>query len=93
MVLLPLWLQTQLDYTATWAGIPTAPVGVLPLLLTPLLVRSMSRIDLRWITTASFGEYPAASSWFAGFNTQVSSAMLGWPRFAQGVASRSSSCR
>jgi DHA2 family multidrug resistance protein len=85
IVLLPLWLQTQLDYTATWAGIATAPIGILPLLLTPLLARSMSRIDLRWITTASFGAFAAASFWFAGFNTQVSFSMLGWSRFAQGI--------
>jgi DHA2 family multidrug resistance protein len=85
IVLLPLWLQTQLDYTATWAGIATAPIGILPLLLTPLLARSMSRIDLRWITTASFCAFAAASFWFAGFNTQVSFSMLAWSRFAQGI--------
>jgi DHA2 family multidrug resistance protein len=85
IVLLPLWLQTQLDYTATWAGIATAPIGILPLLLTPLLARTMSRIDLRWITTASFCAFAAGAFWFAGFNTQVSFSTLGWSRFAQGI--------
>ena len=28
LVLLPLWLQTQLGYTATWAGLVAAPSGV-----------------------------------------------------------------
>jgi DHA2 family multidrug resistance protein len=84
IVLLPLWLQTQMGYTATWAGLATAPVGVLPVLLVALVGRYMSRVDLRWITTASFAALAAASFWYAGFNTQVNFATLAWSRFAQG---------
>ena len=36
IVLLPLWLQTQLGYTATWAGLVAAPAGVVSVLVTPL---------------------------------------------------------
>jgi DHA2 family multidrug resistance protein len=85
IVLLPLWLQTQLDYTATWAGLATAPVGILPILLGPIVARSMGRFDLRWITSASFCALGAASFWYAGFNTQVSFSTLAWSRFAQGL--------
>ena len=85
IVLLPLWLQTQMGYTATWAGLATAPVGILPLALVALVARFMSRIDLRWITTASFCALAIASFWFAGFNTEVSFSMLAWSRFAQGA--------
>jgi DHA2 family multidrug resistance protein len=35
MLLMPLWLQTHLGYTATWAGLVTAPTGVVAVLLTP----------------------------------------------------------
>jgi DHA2 family multidrug resistance protein len=85
IVLLPLWLQTQMGYTATWAGLATAPVGILPLALIALVARFTSRIDLRWITTASFFALGATSFWFAGFNTEVSFSMLVWSRFAQGL--------
>ncbi len=85
IVLLPLWLQTQLDYTATWAGLATAPVGILPILLGPLVARIMGRVDLRWLTSASFCALGVASFWYAGFNTQVSFATLAWSRFAQGL--------
>jgi DHA2 family multidrug resistance protein len=30
VVLLPLWLQQWMGYTATWAGLATAPVGCWP---------------------------------------------------------------
>ena len=35
VMLLPLWLQQWLGYTATWAGIVTAPVGLLAIVLSP----------------------------------------------------------
>ena len=31
-----MWLQQWVGYTATWAGMAMAPVGVLAILLTPL---------------------------------------------------------
>ena len=85
IVLLPLWLQTQLEYTPTWAGLASAPVGVLPVMLVPFVGRYMHRVDLRWLTTASLAAFAAASFWYAGFNTQVSFGELAWSRFAQGV--------
>ncbi|HET7197041.1 MAG TPA: DHA2 family efflux MFS transporter permease subunit, partial [Burkholderiales bacterium] len=48
IVLLPLWLQQYLGYTATDAGLVLAPVGVLALLLTPIVGRTSGvRIDPR----------------------------------------------
>ena len=85
IVLLPLWLQTQMGYTATWAGLATAPVGILPILLAPFIGRYMGRIDLRWWLTASFVAFAAASFWFAGFNTDVTFREIAWSRFAQGL--------
>jgi DHA2 family multidrug resistance protein len=52
-VLLPLVLQTQLGYTATWAGLVLAPVGVIPVLTTRILGRNMYRLDPRKCTSAS----------------------------------------
>jgi DHA2 family multidrug resistance protein len=39
LVLLPLWLQQWMGYTATWAGLALAPVGVFALTLSPLVGR------------------------------------------------------
>ena len=52
-LLLPLWLQTQVGYVATWAGLVAAPSGVVALLCTPLVTRIMGRIDTRLAATAS----------------------------------------
>src|ERR1700723_4333353 len=47
VVLMPLWLQTNLGYTATWAGLISAPSGVVAVVLSPLVSRLMRRYDSR----------------------------------------------
>jgi DHA2 family multidrug resistance protein len=56
-LLMPLWLQTQMGYVATWAGLTAAPSGVVAVLLTPFVARLVSRMDARWVATASLGAF------------------------------------
>ncbi len=42
-LLVPLWLQRNLGYTSTWAGYATAPLGVIPVLLTFFVGKYASR--------------------------------------------------
>ncbi len=53
-LLVPLWLQRNLGYTATWAGYATAPLGVIPVLLTFLVGKYATRFDLRTLASAAF---------------------------------------
>ncbi len=53
IVLLPLWLQTNMGYTASWAGFTTAYSGVLAVVLSPIVPRLMDRFDARALV--SFG--------------------------------------
>ncbi len=54
VVLLPLWLQQYMGYTATMAGMVLAPVGVFAILLTPLVGRNIDKVDPRWFATGAF---------------------------------------
>ena len=54
VVLLPLWLQTQLGYTATWAGLLQAPAGAVALLLSPWVGRNVTRFDPRIFASVAF---------------------------------------
>jgi DHA2 family multidrug resistance protein len=47
VVLLPLWLQQYMGYTATEAGMALAPVGVLAILLTPIVGQERRRNGIR----------------------------------------------
>lgn len=38
-LILPQWLQSQMGYTPVWAGLAAAPMGMIPLFLTPILGR------------------------------------------------------
>jgi DHA2 family multidrug resistance protein len=53
-LLVPLWLQQNLGYTATWAGYATAPLGVIPVLLVFFVGKYANRMDLRLPAAASF---------------------------------------
>src|SRR5574337_553454 len=54
VVLMPLWLQQYMGYTSTWAGLVTAPIGILALILSPLVGRILPRTDPRLIASFAF---------------------------------------
>src|SRR5262249_44028593 len=47
LVLIPLWLQTNLGYTAEWAGNLTAFNGMLGVFMTPVASRLVTKFDPR----------------------------------------------
>ncbi len=86
IVIFPLWLQTNLGYTAVWAGLAAAPIGVLSVIFSPLVGRVIHKIDLRAITSVSFLIFAFVSFWTSTFPSDVDFAHLIWPRFVQGAA-------
>jgi DHA2 family multidrug resistance protein len=85
VVILPLWLQTQMGYTATWAGLVMAPTGVLAIFLMPLIGRNLHRLDVRKIASLSFLLFAICSFWRANFNTDVNLAYILGPQWLQGI--------
>ena len=85
-LLLPLWLQREEGYTATWAGLVSAPSGVVAVLLTPVLARFSHRIDARWLATLSFVAFGVSYSMRAGFSSGTDFWHFVLPMLAQGVA-------
>lgn len=86
VVLLPLWLQTQMGYTATEAGFVLAPVGILALIVSPIVGRSIGKVDPRMITTVAFVLFAVVSYMRSLFNTQVDLFTLIVPTIIQGAA-------
>jgi DHA2 family multidrug resistance protein len=86
ILLLPLWLQTQLGYTATWAGLIAAPSGVVAVLLTPFVARLSGKVDARLLATVAFTAF-AVSYWMrSGYTTSASSWDFMLPLLVQGIA-------
>jgi DHA2 family multidrug resistance protein len=86
VVILPLWLQTQMGYTATEAGLMTAPVGLLAIIMTPFIGRNLPRMDARVVASIAFAIFATVSFMRAGFNTQVDPAHVIIPTIIQGAA-------
>lgn len=87
IVMLPLLMQTQLGYTATEAGLATAPIGILPVLLSPLIGKNAHRLDMRKVVTISLLMFAFCFWWrYATFNPGMTFADLAWPQFVQGIA-------
>ncbi len=86
LVILPLWLQTIVGYTATDAGIVMAPVGIFAILLSPVIGRNLPKMDARWVATAAFITFGIVSLMRSDFTTQVDTRTLMIPTLIQGAA-------
>ena len=84
-ILVPLWLQRNLGYTAIWAGLATAPIGILPVLLTPLVGKYGNRFDLRMLASFAFVAMSLTSFARSHFNLDVDFAHVAWVQLFQGV--------
>ncbi|HWI37048.1 MAG TPA: DHA2 family efflux MFS transporter permease subunit [Burkholderiales bacterium] len=87
IVLLPLWLQQYMGYTATDAGIVLAPVGLLAIFLTPIVGRTSGvRIDPRYYATLSLVIFAVVAWMRSRFNTSVDLWTIVLPTILQGAA-------
>ncbi|XAH25568.1 DHA2 family efflux MFS transporter permease subunit [Xylophilus sp. GW821-FHT01B05] len=86
VVLLPLWLQQYMGYTATQAGMVTAPVGLFAVLLSPLVGKTIGKVDPRRYATFSFLVFALVLWMRSHFNTQADIITILIPTLVQGVA-------
>ena len=87
VVLIPLLLQQVYNYTATWAGLAAAPVGLLPILLAPIIGKFGNKIDMRILITVSFMVYALTFYWRAvTFEPEITFMDVALPHFVQGLA-------
>ncbi|MBZ0087205.1 MAG: DHA2 family efflux MFS transporter permease subunit [Thermomonas sp.] len=84
-ILVPLWLQYDLGYTAIWAGFATAPIGLLPILLTPFIGKYANRFDLRMLASFAFIAMSLTSFLRSAFNLDVDFSHVAWVQFLQGL--------
>jgi len=71
IVLLPLWLQTDMNYSATWAGLATAPLGLFGIVLAPLMGRWVGRYDPRLLASGAFVTWALVAFWRSTMTTDV----------------------
>ena len=85
VVILPLWLQTNLGYTASWAGFAVAPSGVLAIAISPVVARMMGKVDPRLMIFIGVMGMASTMLWRAGFASNINFAAIVLPQFLQGL--------
>lgn len=86
LVLLPLWLQQFMGYTAIDAGMLLAPVGLFAILLSPVVGKNITKVDPRWLASLSFLVFALVLWMRSNFNTQADFGTLMLPTIVQGVS-------
>lgn len=84
-LLIPLWLQRDLGYTSIWAGLATAPLGILPIMLAPLLGKYGARVHMRLLTSIAFLLISITCFLRSGFNLQVNFAHVAGVQLLMGA--------
>jgi DHA2 family multidrug resistance protein len=86
VVLIPLWLQINMGYTATWAGYAAAFQGVLAVVMSPIVAGQVARRDPRALV--SFGVFWMAgvAIWRASFATNADFFTIALPQLVLGFA-------
>ena len=85
-VIIPLWLQTQQQYTAYWAGVAVAPIGIFPLLFSTLVGKNLYRFDLRLLVSICFFMFALGFYFQSLLTTEVDLYTLMLIRLLQGLA-------
>lgn len=86
VVLLPLWLQQWMGYTATDAGLALAPVGLLAILLSPVVGKNVTRLDPRIMGSFAFLMFALVLGMRSQFTPQTDLGAIMTPTVLQGAA-------
>ena len=85
IVILPLWLQSNMGYTATWAGYATGIMGILAVACAPLVGKSVEAFDPRLVVSLGILGLGLIMVWRMGFTPDVTFLQMAWPTLLTGV--------
>jgi DHA2 family multidrug resistance protein len=86
VVLLPLWLQQFMGYTAIDAGMVLAPVGLLAIVFSPVVGKTVGKVDPRYYATFAFIVFAIVLWMRSRFSTQADFWTIMIPTIVQGLA-------
>lgn len=85
LVLLPLWLQTQMGYTAIWAGYAVAPIGVGAVIAAPIAGKLSAKTDPRILVTVGVLFIMCSFYLRSQFTTDADFMTIALPQVIQGI--------
>lgn len=86
IVILPLWLQSNMGYTATWAGYATGIMGILAVASAPLVGKAVEKFDPRLIVCLGVLGLASVMIWrMWTFTPDVTFVQMAWPTLVTGI--------
>ncbi len=85
-LLMPLWLQTNMGYIATWAGLVAAPSGVVAVIMTPFAAKLLNKFDARILGSISLLLFALSFYMRSLFTTDISFMVMILPVLIMGAA-------
>lgn len=85
IVIIPLWIQTALGFTATTSGILVATTGILAFCFTPLVGRLIPKVDPRLLVFGGMTGLAIVMMWRSSFVSVVPFSALVLPQMVQGA--------
>jgi DHA2 family multidrug resistance protein len=85
IVLLPLWLQINMGYTATLSGYVLSLQAVLGVLAAPIVAAIMPKVDSRILMSSGLAILAFAIFCRTGFSRDVGFGQMVWPQLAMGL--------
>lgn len=86
IVLIPQWLQINLGYTATWAGLLTATMGFGSLTMSPIVAKLATKFDQRALASFGLTILGGVTIMRAFWTTDADFMALALPQIIQGFA-------
>lgn len=84
VVVIPQWLQVNMGYPATMAGLTTALTAMAALFVAPFVPKLMQRTDARLIVCVAILIMEGMTLTRTGWNMTADFFALSWPQFVQG---------
>lgn len=85
IVLVPLWLQQVVGYTATEAGHATAVVGIAAIMLAPVAAKLLTVVDMRLTISLAVGWLAVVTLMRSGWTTDADFWTYALPQALQGI--------
>jgi DHA2 family multidrug resistance protein len=85
LILMPLWLQLGMGYTATLAGYVLAFQGVLGIFVAPIAAVLMGKVDPRFLMSVGLAILSGAIFCRSGFATTIGFNQMLWPQLMMGA--------
>lgn len=85
LVISPLWLQTNMEYTSIWAGFAVSTIGIVPFCTVLIVAKLMGVVRLKYLIAFSFFVYGAALFYFTTFTSEVSFRVIALSRLYFGI--------